>query len=386
MGNGRKICVVTGTRAEYNLLSPLLRAIDRAPDFSLQIIAAAAHLSPDFGLTYKVIEEDGFRINAKVEMLLASDTGTAVAKSMGIGTIGFADAFAQLNPELLLVLGDRFEILSAVQAALVMKLPVAHLAGGDTTEGAFDEAIRHSITKMSHLHFVTHEEAAQRVRQLGEDPARVFVVGSPGIDELLATPIASREEVERNLGFSLRPRNLLITYHPVTAEPDNGSSGFRELLVALDRLGREWGLIFTRPNADPSGREFASALEFFVARHKNAILFKSLGPKWYWSAMAHCDAIVGNSSSGLYETPSLKKPTIDIGSRQDGRPRASSVFHTPADAQNIERAIRHAVEADCSGTMNPYGFGDAVPKIMQALRASHDYKSFLKKKFWRVGD
>lgn len=379
MQSKRTICVVTGTRAEYSLLAPLLKALRDDPDFILQIAATAAHLSPEFGLTYRVIEQDGFSIDAKVEMLLSSDTGVGIAKSIGLGTIGFADAFSRLNPDLVVVLGDRYEMLSAVQAALVMKLPVAHVIGGDTTEGAFDDAIRNCITNMAHLHFVSHDAAAKRVRQLGGDSARVFVVGSPGVDQILATPIASREEVQQKLNFKFHRKNLLITYHPVTLEPDNGVAGFLELLAALEALGPDVGLIFTRPNADPAGRQIASALGSFVAGRVNAAVFTSLGSRMYISTMAHCDAVVGNSSSGLYEAPTLKKPTIDIGSRQQGRPRASSVFHTAAVATQIEDTIRRALQADCSNTVNPYGTGDSIPQIMRVLRDTPDFQSLVKK-------
>ena len=377
----RKICVVTGSRAEYGLLVPLLRALQDDPDFELQIIAAAAHLSPEFGLTYQVIERDGFRIDVRVEMLLSSDTPVGIAKSIGLGVIGFAEAFDRLRPDLLVLLGDRFEILAAAEAALVARIPIAHIAGGDTTEGAFDEAIRHSITKMSHLHFATHEEAAARIRQLGESPERVFNVGSPGIDAIRQLSLLSRGAVEEQLKFRLRSVNLLITFHPVTLHPDYGCSEFTQMLLALDRLGGDIGLLFTRPNADTYSRKLIQTLAEFAAARPNVSVHTSLGQVLFISAMAHADAVVGNSSSALYEAPTLKIPAVDIGDRQRGRLRPDSVIHCEPCADAIYDAIQKALRFDCSQTVNPYGDGHSVQRILTVLKGNLDPQTLLEKRF-----
>lgn len=380
----RKICVVTGSRAEYGLLYWIMKEIQAEPKFVLQLLVTGMHLSPEFGLTYKVIEEDGFFINEKVEMLLSSDTPVGTAKSIGLATIGFAESLDRLKPDLLMVLGDRFEILAAVQVALVAKIPVAHIAGGDTTEGAFDEAIRHSITKMSHLHFVTNDIAARRVRQLGENPDCIFNVGSPGIDHIKRLKILGREELERELGFRLMEKNLLITFHPATLELQPAAGQFQELLNALDIIGHEVGMIFTKPNADNEGRAIINMIDSYVADRPNTKSYTSLGQRLYLNTIAHMDAVVGNSSSGLYEVPSFKKPTVNIGERQKGRLRASSVIDCGPLAGAIAQAIRDAFEMDCSGTVNPYGDGNASGRVVSILRGIRDWSSLLKKHFFEV--
>lgn len=381
----RKICVVTGTRAEYGLLNPLLKELEQAPEFQMQLIATGMHLSPEFGLTYREIEEDGFPIDKKVETLLSSDTPAGIAKSVGLGVIGFADAFSELKPDLLVATGDRYEMLAAAQAALFAKIPIAHIGGGDTTEGAFDEAIRHSITKMSQLHFVTNAEADRRVRQLGEDPSHIYNVGSLGIDRILSLPGMSRTELEKSLPFRFLERNLLITFHPVTLDAKDSGEQFRELAAALHSLGPDVGLIFTKPNADPQGREIIRLLDGFAACHPNAAVFPSLGQPRYFSLIAQADAVVGNSSSGIYEVPSFHRPTVDIGDRQKGRLFASSVIHCAAKRQEIEKAVRAAFTKDCSDAVNPYGMGGSAQKIVRALRSVPDYRRLLKKHFYQAG-
>ncbi len=378
----RKICVVTGSRAEYGLLYWLMKEIQQDSALELQVIATGMHLSPEFGLTYKNIENDGFNINARVEMLLSSDTPVGVAKSMGLGVIGFADALNNLKSDLIVLLGDRYEILAAAQAALVAKIPVAHIAGGDSTEGAFDEAIRHSITKMSHLHFVTNESAKKRVLQLGENPAYVFNVGSPGIDQIKKIKLLNRNELEKALGFELKAKNLLITFHPSTLESQSVDKQFRELLEAVDHLGHEMGLIFTLPNADTNGRSIIKMIEDFVRTHDNAKAYTSLGQLLYLSSMAQVDAIVGNSSSGLYEAPSFQKATVNIGDRQKGRLKAASVIDCEPRSAAIQRAIKEAFGKDCTGTVNPYGEGDASAKIVAILRGIPDYSPLIIKHFY----
>lgn len=380
----RKICVVTGTRAEYGLLYWLMKEIQNDPDLELQIIATGMHLSPEFGLTYKVIEQDGFIINEKIEMLLSSDTPVGIAKSIGLATIGFADALERLRPDILVLLGDRYEILAAAQAAMVAKIPIAHISGGDTTEGAFDEAIRHSITKMSHLHFVTNEAAARRVRQLGENPEHIYNVGSPGLDHIKRLKLLSREELEKAIDFKLKAKNLLITFHPVTLDIQPAAEQFQELLNALDCFGDEVGLIFTNPNSDTEGRILIRMIDDYVATRPNAKAYTSLGQLLYLSAIAHVDAVVGNSSSGLYEVPSFQKPTVNIGDRQKGRLQASSIINCPPVASDIVLAIKKAFVLDCSNTINPYGDGNTSVKILSKLKEISNPKNLLKKHFFEV--
>ncbi|WP_339060490.1 UDP-N-acetylglucosamine 2-epimerase [Tepidibacillus marianensis] len=384
--NKRKICVVTGSRAEYGLLFWLMKEIRQDEELELQIIVTGMHLSPEFGLTYKIIEEDGFYIDEKVEMLLSSDTSIGIAKSIGLGIIGFADALDRLKPDLMVLLGDRFEILAAAQAALVARLPIAHIAGGDTTEGAYDEIIRHSLTKMSHLHFVTNEHAAKRVRQLGENPKHIFNVGSPGLDQINRLKLLSRSEVEQSLDFHLKEKNLLITFHPVTLDEQPSSHQFDELLKALDSLGEEVGLIFTKPNADSDGRILIKMIDDFILSHPNAKAYTSLGQLRYLSTISHVDAVVGNSSSGLYEVPSLKKPTVNIGDRQKGRLQAVSVSNCQPIKENIIKAIQLAFHLDCSNVMNPYGDGNSSSRIVKQLKQIKDYKLLLKKRFFEVNN
>ena len=380
----RKICVVTGSRAEYGLLYWVLKGIQEDASLELQIIVTGVHLSPEFGSTWQVIEQDGFTIDAKVEMLLSSDTPVGIAKSIGLGVIGFADALDRLRPDILLLLGDRFEIMAAAQAAMVARIPIAHIAGGDTTEGAFDEAICHSITKMSHIHFVTNEDSARRVRQLGEDPDRIHLVGNPGLDQIRRLTLLSREELERDLGFEFRERNLMVTFHPVTLEQQTASAQFQDLLQALDTLGPDMGIIFTKPNADTDGRLLIRMVDDFAATHSNAKAFSSLGQLRYLSALSHVDVVVGNSSSGLYEAPSFGKPTVNIGDRQKGRLQAASVVNCEPMADEILRTVTAAFSMDCGAVVNPYGDGNSSPRIVAVLKAVPDPRGLLKKHFYEV--
>ena len=378
----RSVCFVTGSRAEYGLLSPVMDAVRREPSFRLQVIATGMHLAPQFGLTWREIEADGFPIDAKVDLELSGDTAAAVTRSLGRGVMGFADELERLRPDLIVLLGDRYEILAAAQAALIARVPVAHMAGGDTTEGAFDEAIRHSITKMAHLHFVTNDAAARRVRQLGENPANIHAVGSPGIDVIRNMKLLDRSALERELGFAFRKRNLLVTFHPATLDEQPAGEQFRELLAALDRLGDDVGVIFTLPNADPDGTAIIDLIGRYTAARPQAKAFASLGQLRYLSAIAQVDAVVGNSSSGLYEVPSFRKPTVNIGDRQQGRLQASSVINCRPEARDIGEALRAAFTKDCSAAVNPYGNGDSAQRIVAALKATPDYPKLLKKRFF----
>ena len=379
---GKKIAVVTGSRAEYGLLYWLLHDLRAAPDVELQLIVTGMHLAPEFGLTVNEIVRDGFEISRRVEMLLSSDTPGGIAKSIGLGVIGMSDALEQLRPDLVLVLGDRFEILAVAQACLVHNIALAHIAGGDTTEGAFDESIRHAITKMAHVHFVTNELSARRVRQLGEDPRHVHVVGSPGLDHLHRRALLDRDALGAALGAPLGRRNLLITFHPVTLEPGESERQFGALLAALDTLDDTTTLWFTRPNADTGGRALSAALDAWAApRSHRAHVHASLGQLRYLSLMAQADAVIGNSSSGLYEAPSLRVPTVNIGERQRGRLSTASVIDCAADQGAIEAAIAQALALDCSAVVNPYGDGQTSARIVAALRALPARGELLKKHF-----
>jgi UDP-N-acetylglucosamine 2-epimerase (non-hydrolysing)/GDP/UDP-N,N'-diacetylbacillosamine 2-epimerase (hydrolysing) len=377
-----KICVVTGSRAEYGLLAPVMQAIRAEPNFELCLFVTGMHLSPEFGLTYREIEADGFRIDERIEILQSADTSSAVAKAMGLGTILMSEAYERHRPDMVMMLGDRFELLAAAQAALVAKIPIAHISGGDATLGAFDEAIRHSITKMSHLHFVTNAVAARRVRQLGEDPDHIVLAGNPGLDRLREYRLLERDEFAKSIGFELRPRNLLVTFHPETLETTPATNLLGELLQALDRFGPDTGIIFTLPNADPEGRRMIDMIKAYVAGHANSTACTSLGHLRYLSAIRHVAAVVGNSSSGLLEVPSFKKPTVNIGERQRGRIEAASVITVPADAKQIFNAIERALALDCSAVENPYGDGHAAERIIAALIAIRDPKALLKKRFF----
>lgn len=383
----RKICVVTGTRAEFGLLRWLMQEIQHEPALELQVLATGMHLSPEFGLTYREIEQAGFAINAKVEMLLSADTATAVIKSMGLGLISYADAYERLAPDLIVVLGDRFEIFAAAAAALIAGIPVAHLHGGETTEGAFDEAIRHSITKMSHLHFVAAEEYRRRVIQLGEQPERVFLVGGLGIDAIKRIKLLDREALESSLGLKFGPRNLLITFHPVTLEGQKSSEEqMAELLAALGEL-EDTNMLFTMPNADTGGRELAAMVNQFAASRQNVRVYTSLGQLRYLSCMQYVDAVVGNSSSGLAEAPSMGIATINIGDRQKGRLSASSVIHCEPTQQSINEALGRVFDpsfrSTLTSTINPYGSGGASEKIAKIIK-KHDFKNLLKKSFFNL--
>jgi GDP/UDP-N,N'-diacetylbacillosamine 2-epimerase (hydrolysing) len=380
----RKICIITGTRAEYGLLRWVMQGIKDDNELTLQIIATGMHLSPEFGLTYRAIEQDGFQIDRKVEMLTSSDTSVGIVKSMGLGLIGFADALHDLQPDLIVVLGDRFEIFSAVSAALVARIPVAHLHGGETTEGAFDEALRHSITKMSHLHFVAAEPYRQRVIQLGEQPDRVFLVGGLGIDNIKRLQLLDRAALEASLDFKLGVKNLLITFHPVTLETATAEKQMEELLVALAKL-KDTQLIFTLPNADTGGRSLIKMVQNFVAERANAYAYDSLGQLRYLSCISHVDGVVGNSSSGLAEVPSLNKGTINIGDRQRGRIQADSVINSEPTRESISAALVKLYSADFQTSLNkvinPYGEGGASTKVVNTLK-HYPLDSIVKKTFY----
>lgn len=366
-----KVAVFTGTRAEYGLLYWLLTDLKASASFDLQLIVGAMHLSPEFGETWRQIEQDGFTIDAKVEMLLSSDTRVGVVKSVGLGTIGFADALDRLKPDLLVILGDRFEALSIAQAALLMNIPIAHLHGGEITEGAYDDAIRHAISKMAKLHFVATETYRKRVIQLGESPDRVHTVGALGLDHLRRTTVMDRASLSESLGFELNKPFLLVTYHPVTAEGEDSVEGFEALLSALDQFP-SYQVILTYPNADNGGRTIIPRLEAYAAKDAERVLaIPSLGMKRYIAALTYASAVVGNSSSGIIEAPSFSVPTLNIGTRQQGRIAAESVFHcesTPnAIIQGLTEVLSQRTADRCRSVFNPYGSGHASQSILHVL-------------------
>jgi UDP-N-acetylglucosamine 2-epimerase (non-hydrolysing)/GDP/UDP-N,N'-diacetylbacillosamine 2-epimerase (hydrolysing) len=383
----RRICVVTGSRAEYGLLYWVLHDLRDDPAFELQLVVTGMHLAREHGHTVDEIEKDGFAIDRKIEMLVAGDSPAAIARSIALGVIGMSDAIEQLRPEIVLVLGDRFEIFAAAQACLVHRVPLAHIAGGDTTEGAIDEAMRHAITKMAHVHFATNEESAARLRQLGEDPARIHVVGSPGLDHLRRRPLLDRAALEQALGASLGKRNLLVTFHPVTLAARAGRDEFDALLEALAALADDTVLWCSPPTAHAGGGAIAARLDAWAAeRPQRARVFASLGQLRYLSLMSQADAVVGNSSSGLYEAPSFGVPTVDVGDRQRGRLAASSVFRCAATAGAIGAAIGRAFATGRrDDIVNPYGDGDSARRIVEVLRRLPAAETLVRKSFHSPG-
>jgi len=380
----RKICVITGSRAEYGLLRNIMVDIIKSSTLQLQIVATGMHLSPEFGLTYREIENDGFIIDRKVELLLSSDSPVGISKSLGIGVIGFGDVLHDLSPDIVLVLGDRFEILAAVTSAMILKIPVAHIHGGELTEGAIDELIRHSVTKMSHFHFVATEEYKRRVIQLGEQPNRVFMVGALGIDNINKLTLLNKDDLEDSMGFRFGKRNLMVTFHPVTLENSTSEMQMGELLAALDEL-EETNLIFTMPNADLDNRIIFELINKYVKKHENAFVFTSLGYLRYLSCLQFVDGVIGNSSSGLIEVPCFRKGTINIGDRQRGRMKADSVINCQPDKQSISKAIlklySESFQIKASSVVNPYGTGGASQYIVEFLQ-SVSLEGVLKKRFY----
>ena len=368
--SSRKICVVTGTRAEYGLLRWVIQGIQDSDEIDLQLIVTGMHLSPEFGLTISEIEADGFCIDRKVEMLLSSDTPVGITKSVGLAMIGFADALSQLQPDLLLVLGDRYEIFAAAASAMLACIPIAHCHGGESTEGVIDESIRHSITKMAHLHFVAADPYRRRVIQLGEDPDHVFKVGGLGIDNILNQKLLNKKQFEESIDFRLSERNLLITFHPETLKKDNSVKQMSELLNALSEF-HDMGLIFTMPNSDAGGRVLFEQINEFCSNNFNARAYTSLGQLRYLSCIQHVDGVIGNSSSGLLEVPSFKKGTINIGDRQSGRLKALSIIDSAADRNSIRSAINHLLskpfQDKLQEVVNPYGEGGASKSIVRIL-------------------
>ena len=367
----RKVCIFTGTRAEYGLLKPLMEEMEKEPTLELQVVVSGMHLSPEFGLTYKEIEKDGFKIDEKVEILLSSDTPVGICKSIGLGIISYSEVLEKLKPDLVIILGDRFEALAFAIASHVHRIPIAHLYGGELTYGAIDEAFRHSITKMSYLHFTSTEDYRKIVIQLGESPDRVFNVGALGVDNIRKMKLLSKEELEKKLGFRFGRKNFLITYHPTTLEKGTPGKQFENLLSVLEEY-EDINLIFTRANADTEGRVINYMIDEFTQRNKRrAIAFTSMGQLLYLSTMQYVDAVVGNSSSGIIEAPSFKIGTINIGDRQKGRIKAESVIDCEPTKESIRRAIETLYSSDFQSKLrnvvNPYGDGYAAERIVRVL-------------------
>ena len=380
----RKVCVITGTRAEYGLLYWLLKEIQNDKELELQLIVTGMHLSPEFGLTYKEIEKE-FKINKKIEMLLSSDTPVGISKSMGLAQISFAEAYAELKPDILIVLGDRYEIFSCVSAAMIAQIPIAHLHGGETTEGTFDESIRHSITKMSHLHFTAADEYKNRVIQLGENPSRVFNVGGLGIENIKRLKLLTKEEFEKSIDFKLNKKNILVTFHPVTLESSTAQEQFQELLNAVDEL-KDTNIIFTKANSDTDGRVINQMIDEYVVKNAHkSIGFTSLGQLRYLSALQYVDAMVGNSSSGLTEAPSFRIATINIGDRQKGRIKADSIIDCEPRKASITKVFEDIYTKNFQNALkivnNTYGDGCASKKVIEEIKKV-DLDNILKKPFY----
>ena len=385
----KRIGIMTGTRAEYGLLKSLMQEINKDNDLELYLIVSGMHLSPEFGMTYKEIEEDGFEINAKVEMLLSSDSPAGISKSIGLGVIGFADEFQRADLDMLILLGDRYEALSAAISAMVMRIPIAHLHGGELTEGAIDEGIRHSITKMSYLHFTSTEEYRRRVIQLGENPERVFCVGAIGVENIKKINLMTKEELERSIHFEIDENTVIVTYHPVTLENNTVEEQSLNLLEVLDR-NPKIRMIFTKANADTNGRIVNELIDKYVAQNsERACAFMSLGQKRYLSALKYCRIVIGNSSSGIIEAPSFGKPIINIGDRQKGRICADSVINCGYTQQEIQRAMETALteefENKARNCRNPYEKENTAANIISVIK---DYllndKIKLKKGFYDI--
>ncbi len=379
----KKICIITGTRAEYGLLYWLIKGVHDDTDMELQLLVTGMHLSPEFGLTWKEIEKDGFRITRKIEILLSSDTAIGISKSNALAIISFAEAFEELKPEIIVLLGDRTETFAVAQAALIAGIPVAHIHGGELTEGAYDDAIRHSITKMSHLHFTATEVYRKRVIQLGEQPETVFNVGAIGLDNIKKLQLLNRSDFEASINRKLLSRNLLITFHPVTLEEQSAGNQFQQLLDTLEELN-DTMLIFTKPNSDKDGRIIMQMIDEYVSKNPlKAIAFTSLGQLRYLSAMQYIDAVIGNSSSGIIEVPAFNIPTINIGDRQKGRITGPSVFNCQPVKKEIKFALEKAFNFDRQKYWQlPYGDGNTSEKILEIIKSRKEIK--LKKRFYDI--
>jgi UDP-N-acetylglucosamine 2-epimerase (non-hydrolysing)/GDP/UDP-N,N'-diacetylbacillosamine 2-epimerase (hydrolysing) len=384
----KKICVITGSRAEYSLLCPLMKSIQAHKDLELQVVATGTHLTSEYGYTYKKILNDGFPLSGKVDMLLSSDSKVAISKSLGLGVLGFADLFERIKPDILLFLGDRFEVFAAAQAGMMALLPMAHIHGGEITEAAIDDAMRHAMTKMSHLHFVSTEIYKKRVIQLGEDPSRVFNVGSLGNENIKNFHLLDKKTFEEQNFYTFSSLNFVVTYHPETLNEETSLKVILNVLKALDNFPKAH-IIFTMANADSGGKDINREIIRYVSQNQSrAYFYKDLGSLNYLSAIQHCDVVIGNSSSGIIEVPSFYKPTINIGNRQTGRVKASSILDCGYETYDIVNAIKKALSPEFQKKLHnldlPYGKGEAVSKKITDILACCSSKELLNKKFYDV--
>ena len=382
----KKICIVTGTRAEYGLLKPVIEKVNTSGAMELQLVVTGMHLSSEFGLTYREIEEDGYPITAKIEMLLSSDTAVGVTKSMGVALMGFADYFEGNRPDIVILLGDRYEIMMAAAAAMMARIPIAHIHGGETTQGAVDEAIRHSITKMSHLHFTTTHEYRNRVIQLGEQPSKVYNVGALGVENARTIVLMDKKTLEESLSLTFQAPTILVTYHPVTLEDMTAERQFENILTVIERH-KEWQIIFTKANSDPNGRIINQMIDDFTEKNSDrCTAFTSLGQVRYLSTLQFCNVVMGNSSSGIIEVPSFGVPTIDIGERQKGRISAESVIHCGNETADIEEALRIAMSSDFRNRIreqkNPYEGSHTSEQIVKIIEEALNEGIDIKKEFY----
>ncbi|SMP56933.1 UDP-N-acetylglucosamine 2-epimerase [Anoxynatronum buryatiense] len=380
------VSILTATRAEYGLLKPIIAKLNSVKEFDVRIVATGAHLSPEFGLTYQEIENDGFKIDKKIEILLSSDTPSSISKSMGLAMISFADYFKELNPDLLIVLGDRYETLAVATVAMNQRIPITHLYGGETTEGAIDESVRHAITKLSYLHFTSTEEYRKRVIQLGEHPDRVYNVGAIGIENILNEKLLSKEELEEDLKMELSRPYAMVTFHPVTLENNSAKKQIESLLEACKKY-KDITFIFTKANADTEGRIINQFIDNYSKENANIATFTSLGTRRYLSALKYCSMVIGNSSSGILEAPSFGIPTINIGDRQKGRLQSNSIINCEPSEERIKEAIVQVMTKSfvekAKKTVNPHGTGNTSDRIVEVVKEYvFDGKINLKKKFY----
>ena len=385
----KNICIVTGSRADFGLLQPLLSKIKNDKAFKFQLLVTGAHLSKKFGLTYKEIEQEGNVITKKVDIQLVSDTENGISRSIGLGVIGFSNALNELKPDLIILLGDRFEILACAIAAHVSRIPIAHIHGGEITESAIDDAFRHAITKMSFLHFTSTEEYRKRVIQLGESPNRVFNVGALGVDNIKTLKLLDKDVLEKKIGFNFAKRNILVTFHPVTLERNSSKSQFKELLKAIDGFA-DIGIIFTKPNADTGNSAIGALIDSYVRKNRfKSVSFENMGTLKYLSSLQFVSAIVGNSSSGIIEAPSFGIPTINIGDRQKGRLMAKSVINCEPIADRISCAFKKAFSPKfvqfCKTINNPYSKGNTADEIYRIIKGNIGNIPNIKKTFYNIG-
>lgn len=382
----KRICIITGTRAEYGLLKPVIERINKDKELELYLIATGAHLSPEFGLTYKEIEDDGYIINKKIEMLLSADTPNSIVKSMGVEMIGLADALEDARPDMVVILGDRYEMLAAASAAMIHRIPIAHIHGGEATEGLIDEAVRHAITKMSYLHFASTAAYRKRIIQLGESPERVFSVGSLGVENIKTVKLLEKEVLEKSFGFKLGINTIMVTYHPVTLEKESSAEQFDNLLRVLESR-TDWNIIFTKTNSDTDGRIINQMIDRFVAKNKGrSIAYTSLGQVRYLSVLKYCSMVVGNSSSGIIEVPSFHIPTVDIGDRQKGRVASGSIIHCGTSVESIDNALCKAMQEEFRENIkkerNPYEGDNTSAEIVSTMKHFLQKRIDIKKKFY----